>query len=61
MYLQQMGISLVIYVLNAMDMVTSHGIKRLQVILIIQTVKMIIRVALSWAVIFKLISAMGKI
>ena len=42
--------SLVIYILNVMNTVTPHGIDHLQVILIIQTIKMSIRFAVAWAV-----------
>ena len=42
--------SMITYVVKKMHTVTSHGIDRMQVILIIKTVKMISRVALAWSV-----------
>ena len=55
--------SLVIYIINVMNTVTPHGIDHLQVILIIQTIKRIIRVVLAWAVhnFFKIGESMEKL
>ena len=47
-YLEQMVGSLIIYVLNEMNMITSHVIVRLKLIVILQTIKLSIRVTLPW-------------
>ena len=49
-YLNHIGGSLIIYVLNAMNTVTLNYISRMQVILIIKTMKLNSRFVLAWYV-----------